>query len=515
MNKGKIDTVAAIDVGSNTIRMAIAQISPEGEITILEDLRKPTDIGRDTFAFGRIQVESIHDACDLLKGFSRLMQDYHVKIYRAVCTSGIREAENREYVLDQIRLKTGLEPEVINNAQERFLMYKAIRDHLPEAIRTGDKGTLIVDIRSGGVEISVYNEGNLKFTEYIKIGSLRLREILADLERRTLHFPDIMEQFVESRIDYLKARIKEMHIDNFIGLGGELRSITSLISDDGMFNNIKQIKKKTLAALYSRVRTMTTEQIVQEYGLPRTDAEILLPSLILFNSFLELTGVEEIYTPLVSLRHGLLADMADELFDTPRKKASINDIISSIRYIGHKFSIDEVHCSNIEQLVLSIFDQTTRIHRLGERERFYLRVAAILHDIGKYVNLNQHDIHSYNIIRSQDITGFSNRELSLVANIARYHSEEIPTLSHENYMVLSENDRIIVSKLTCILKIAEALDISHKQKIKHIEVHTSGQELYFAVKTREDTLLEEWSFEGHITFFEEVLGVRPVFKRKG
>ncbi|MFZ5989549.1 MAG: HD domain-containing protein [Bacillota bacterium] len=515
MQKDRYELMAAIDVGSNSLRMMIAQVTSDGDIIPLEDLFKPTHIGKDTFSFGRIQVQSIHNTCDTLKGFFKLMQDYKLKNYRAVSTSGIREAENREYVLEQIRLRSGLEVEVINNAQERFLMYKAIRNHMVNEKKFVDKGTLIVDIRSGGVEISVFSEGSLKFTEYMKVGSLRLREILADLEKRTLDFPSIMEEFIESRIDFLKSILPKFNIKGFVGLGGELKTIISLCTEDKPGTERNYIKKEQLKKLYSKVHSLTTAQIIDEFNLPRSQAEILLPSIILFNSFLQMTDSDGIYAPMVSLRHGLLAHMVDERFDTVRKKEAYDDIISSVWYIGKKYSIDEVHSSYIEKLALSMFDQMKKIHMLGENERFYLRVAAILHDIGKYVNHNSHDIHSYNIIRFQDIMGFSDGELNLVANIARYHSDEIPDLSHDNYLVLNARDQIIVSKLAVILRIAEALDISHKQKIKKVEVHKHGKELQFNVWTKEDILLEEWSFISNVTFFEEVMGNKPVIKRRG
>lgn len=515
MDRGKYKVLAAIDVGSNALRMTIAQVKSDGEVIPMEDLYQPTNIGKDTFAFGRIQVQSIHDTCDTLKGFYKLMQDYKIKDYRAVTTSGIREAENREYVLEQIRIRSHLEVEIINNAQERFLMYKAIRNHMANEQLFSEKGTLIVDIGSGGVEISVYSLGCLKFTEYIKVGSLRLSEVLSDLEKKTLDFPSIMEEFIDSRIDFLKEILPKLRINNFVGLGGELKTISGLCSSFSGNEVSNFIGKEELKKLYSKVHRHTTAQIKEEFGLKKNQAQTLLPSIILFNSFFNMTEANGIYTPMVSLRHGLLADMADERFDITKRKDAINNIISSVWHIGKKYAIDEVHSAFIENLTLSIFDQMTKIHMLGDKERLYLRVASILHDVGKYLNQNGHDIHSYNIVRFLDIMGFSDEELNLVANIVRYHSDDIPDLAHSNYRNLSHEEQIIVSKLAVILRIAEALDLSHKQKIKDIKISKSGNELYFDIAAKEDILLEEWSFMSNATFFEEVMGNKPVIRHRG
>ena len=513
MCKEKHEVMAAIDVGSNSLRMMIAQVTSEGEIVPLEDLYMPTHIGRDTFSYGRIQVQSIHDTCKILKGFLKVIKEYKLKNYRVVSTSGIREAENREYVLDQIRTRTGLEVEVINNAQERFLMSKAIRNYMSNEMKFSDKGVLVMDIRSGGVEISVYDKEDLKLTEYLKIGSLSNREILASLEKRTLDFPGLMEEFIDSRIDFMKQILPRFNIKGFVGLGGELKTIIKLCSKKK--DNRFKIKKEELKNLYEKVHRLTTPQIIEEFEISRNHAEILLPSIILFNSFLEMTNANTIHAPMVSLRHGLLVDMIDDRFNTAGKKETYNDIITSVWNIGRKYSIDEVHSKYIEEISMSIFEQIKDIHVLDETEKLYLRVAAILHDVGKYVNHNKHDAHSYNIIRFQDIMALSDSELNIVANIARYHSDEIPDLSHDNYYVLNAREKIIVSKLTVILRMAEALDISHKQKIKKIEINKRSRQLYFDVWSDEDIMLEEWSFASNADFFEEVMGYKPVIRRRG
>jgi len=217
------ELIAAIDVGSNALRMLIAEISAKKDVKILEDLKKNIHIGKDTFSTGRVSVETIHQTCTVINGFVHLLKQYKIKKYRAVCTSGIREAENRDYILEQIRLRTGLTIEIINNAEERFLTYKAISDHLPDFCKLKEQGAVIVDIGSGGVEITFYSNGRLLFTEYIKVGSLRLSEILSQLEQQTLDFPSLMEEFIESKIYLLEPRIKKLDIKNFIGLGGEIK----------------------------------------------------------------------------------------------------------------------------------------------------------------------------------------------------------------------------------------------------------------------------------------------------
>ncbi len=163
------------------------------------------------------------------------MKDYGVKSYWAISTSGIREADNREYVLEQIRVRTAIEIQVVNTAQERFLVFKALRDRLEDSEKIYNDGAMIINIGSGGVEISLYNEGNLKFTEYIKIGSLRLREILDPLENSTLNFTQVMSEFIESKIYTLRNYLESYKIKNFIGLGGGLKLLLKIYDNDVSF----------------------------------------------------------------------------------------------------------------------------------------------------------------------------------------------------------------------------------------------------------------------------------------
>lgn len=511
-NKRRV--VATIDVGSNVLKMIVAEVSAAGKIFLLEELKKSTHIGRDTFATGKIEVETIHQTCADLQNFVKVMKLYQVENCRAVTTSAIREARNRDYILEQIRLQTGLNVEVINSAQERLLTFKAIRDQIPDHQKFRKEGALIVDIGSGGVEISAYKDGYLKFTEYMKLGAMRIREQMSQLERISLDFPELMEEFIQSKISSLKQYLEKLQTKNFIGLGGELRVIYQLCTNASCREN-QSISLARMNTLFTSLGNMSTEQIMEKYDLNYKSAGLLLPSLIIFLSFFQMTEAEYMYTPLISLRHGILSDMVDRWYDTPRKQDFINDTISSVWYIGQKYRITNSHCRQVVKLALSIFDQMMQIHGLPRETRLYLQVAAILHDVGKYINSNQHAMISYNIIRSLDIIGFSDHEMNLIANIARYHADEIPEFFHENYHQLSFRDRIVVSKLSAILKLAESLDVSRKQKIDQLSVFCNDGELHLELKSHQDILLEKWYFASRAVFFEEVMGMKPVLKSKG
>lgn len=506
------ETVAALYLGANFLRMIIAEIDSDGNINILEDLQKNTSLGMDTFTKRRIGVEVIYETCSILNGFVKLMKDYGVKFYWAVSTSGIREAENREYVLEQIRVRTGILIEVINTSQERFLVFKALREKIKNSDKIYNEGAMILNIGSGGIEVSVYYEGSLRFTEYIKIGALRLREILGGLENKTLNFSEVMTEFVESRIYTLRGYLESYNIKNFIGLGGSFKFLLKMY-----YNEEKSyISKESLLDFLNKIKNMTTEKICEKFDITMDEAKLLLPSTIIVKTFLDMTLAEGVYVPRVSLRHGMLIDMVGKKLNSSKKRIFDEDIISSVWYIGEKYGIDKKHSENVKEIALDIFDKTKRFHRLGDRERLFLEVSSILHDVGKYVNLNEDGFYCYNIVYYEEILGFSDKNLNVVANVVRYHGEEMPSLSHENYKTLNFTDKIIVSKLAAILKLAEALNISKKNKINNdnIVITVDDKKVYFDLDTYKDCTLEIWSFKNNGEFFEEVMGIKPVIRIK-
>ncbi len=512
--KNKNFIVAGIDVGSHSLKMKIAQVNSDGSIKTLENLRRTLSLGKDTFAIGKINFETVKRTCEILKGFKQIMKEYDIDMYKEVATSALREAQNKEYMIDQIKSKTGLDIEIISNSEEKYLTYKAIRENFNDYKKFRREGALVLDIGSGSIDISLYNNNSLVYTQSMKLGSLRIKEILSSLERRTLDFSSILEEYIESNTHGLKIFRNSKQIKHFIGIGGEISIISKICNKTNDFDKLKFIDKDIFMKYYKKLMYKPLYQLVKEYKIPAERADILIPSMIIYKQFLNLTTSTGINAPLVSLRDGLICDIVDKIFDTYRNREFNADIISSTRHIAQRYRCDMDHSSDVEKKALVIFDALKNLHGLDTRERLLLRIAAILHDIGKFINLVDHNFNSYNIIKSLDIIGISKKEIEMIANTTRYHDKSEPSINDYTYRILNSEERIVVSKLIAILKIANALDMNHKQKVKDLNVIYKDDEVVIEAISNNDALLEIWTLESTVDFFKEVFGVKLEIKMK-
>ncbi|MBP1743209.1 MAG: hypothetical protein H6Q58_187 [Firmicutes bacterium] len=510
----KSQLAAAIELGSHALSMKIVEIGKNMEIKTLESLRRPVDLGKDTFATGWVSFETLVETCEILKGFKKLMLDYNVKIYRAVATTAVREARNREYIVDQIKIKTGLDIDVIDNSTERYFAYNALREHLPNYKDIRKEGCVIVDIGFGSSQVYIINNDRLEESLNIKLGPLRVREILSDLEGRTLNFPRVLEEFVEGKIDTVDYFKNQDAIKNIVLIGGDVKMIGKLNLRINRDKKRNYIMKKDFDGLYQEMLYKSPQFIMKELELQLESAEILIPTMMIFKKFFDKTAADKFYTPLVSIMDGLIVDICRKRVYGEERDELEKDALTLARSIAAKFQYDKAHAEDVEEKSLILFDETRKLHGLGKRERLLLQLAAILHDSGKFISLNEHYIQSYNIVLASEIPGIIQEEQKIIANVARYHSGLGPEISHPNFSSLEEPSKLIVAKLSAIIRIADALDRSHKQKISEMKVEWESSRLLIRVVTARDILLEEWTFDVKAEFFKTVFGVIPEIKIK-
>ncbi|MHC1720420.1 MAG: HD domain-containing protein [Clostridiaceae bacterium] len=512
--KGKNNLIAAIELGPHALNMKIVEIGKNMDVKILENLRHPITLGQDTFATGKVSFETLTETCEILKGFNKLMADYKVKEYRAIATVAVREASNREYIVDQIRLKTGIKIEVIENSIERHYSFNAVKERLQNFEELRREGCIVADIGSGSIQVSILSSGNLEESLNIKMGALRIMKMLSVLEGRTLNFPKVMEEFITGKIDTVNFFRYQKSFKNIVLIGGDVRIINKLLLAARSDESRGYILKESFEKLYNEFLYKTDQYMKTELDLPQVSAEILLPTMMIFKKILEITKADKFYTPLVSPLDGLISGMCKTSLGFGGTAEDDKDIISQARSIAKRYQYDEAHSRDVEKKSLFLFDEMCKLHGLEKKERLLLQLAAILHDCGKFISLNSHYIHSYDIISASEILGISSRELEIIANIARYHSTMVPEQSHPNFSKLDEQSKLITAKLTAIIRIADSLDRSHKQKIYEIKVSLDKDRLVIKAGTLEDALLEQWTFEDKAEFFKMVFGVVPELKTK-
>lgn len=504
----------AIDVGSYEVNLKIYELSSRKGIRVVNHVRHRIELGKDTYATGNIGAELVDELCAVLLDFQRIMKEFGVQEYRACATSAIRETSNTLILLDRIYLRTGIRLEILSNSEQRFLGYKSIASNEEKFQNIIEKGTAIVDVGGGSIQISLFDKDNLVTTQNIRLGTLRLRERLADVAERTVRYASVIEELLNNELrTYRKLYLKDRNIHYILLVGNYIQYIEKYIHKEKQNN---QLTKKEFITFYDEFIQKGQQAMTAELGMSAENSSLLLPTMVVYKRLLEETGADNVVILGMDLGDGLAYDYAERKKILKPRHNFENDIIEAARNIAKRYHTNRNHTLVMEQLALTIYDKMKSVHGLGKRERLLLQISVLLHDCGKYINMAQSSECSYNIIMATEIIGLSHMEREMVANIVRFNSGGI--ISFEDLAassLLERSEYMTIAKLTAILRVANALDRSHKQKIKEIRVNLKDNHtMQILVDTTEDLTLEQALFKEKAEFFEEVYSIRPVLKAK-
>lgn len=506
-----VKTFAAIDVGSTDVSMKIFEITAKKGFKQLDYVSTIIELGSDTYANGYISQESIEKLCNILVQFSRKMKEYGTTDYRAYATSAIREAKNNVMVLDLIKLRTGLEVKILSNSEHRFLLYKGLAVKSENFETIVEKNTAIVDIGAGSIQISLMNNQKLILTQNIPIGALRIRDRLKHFRINTAHLERVMEEFIENEIDTFKNYyLGDKEIKNVIAIGDEIGNLIQIVPELEIKDHMDEDQ---LNAILKKLLSMTLNELVMEYKIPYERATLLLPAAMIYGIFLRQAKADLIWTPSIDLCDGIIVDEMEKTKKITFQRKFDDDIRSSVYQIAKRYHCNKEHNVNVEKLACQIFDKTKKIHGLGEKEKLQLEIAARLHDCGKFINMNGVAINSYAIIMSTEIMGLSHKEREEIANIVRYNSTPLPDY-WEIQREIGDGSYMTIAKLVAILRVANAMDRSHKQKASAYNIVVKDKQLVITIDTLYDLALERGLFNDKADFFLQVYGIKPVLKQK-
>lgn len=501
---------AAIDIGSHRLRMKIVETSRDGHVRDLENVDLLVPLGRDTFKDGKLSFASIRATCEAIAGFKRLMTDYGVTESRVVATSALREASNRDYMIDQIRMLTGFDVEIINNSQEKFLTFQAVKTLLKTAdCVKPDERMLLLDIGAGSIQLSLCDPLKLVTSQSMKIGALRIKEAMARIERRTLHFHRVLEEYIEAHVESVESFRTGSDINRFAVVASGSESL-ALMCGVGRTGGMTVVSRERFEKAFKQVSEMSTAALATRLGIAPADADIIAPAFILIRKFFGKTSATEVMLPHVTLVDGLIA----EYLLQPRLKAAGNefeaDILSNANHLAEMYRFNSRHTLYVVDASLSLFDSLKAVHGMTPRDRFLLQLAALLHDVGKFIGADPHSLYSYHVIKASQLAGLSDTELAMVANIARFHSSEEPDFDSDSLKKIDTGTRIKTMKLIAIIRLADSLDTSHKQKLCRLRVEPKDITCVVRGDSREECVLEQWTFQMKAEFFREVFGLQPI-----
>lgn len=504
-------TFAAIDIGSYHVVMEIFEISEKQGLTSIDCLEKRIDLGHNTYVEGRISNALIQELCYILKEYKRIMKTYQVKGYRVCATSAIREAENARIVLGRIYQATGIRVEVLNNSEQRFLGYKSVACTESEFPKIITRGTAVLDLGGGSIQVSLFDKDMLITTQNLQIGYLRLREHLSMLENSVIRTDLLMEEFIQNEVSsFKKVHVKDRKIENVIVIGNNLPDILADHADRQKF-----IKKEKYMELYRKIVENSPMELARAWKFSKEKASLLLPIVVVCRKFIEAFGADTIWIPGTKLTHGIAYDYAERMKWIKSTHNFDNDIVMAARTIGKRYGVSHAHVQNVMQIALEIYDGTRKVHGLGARERLLLACAVYLHGCGKFVSLSNVAECNYQIIRATEIIGISHREQEMIAQIVRGNSVLVePYERMAQISDITETEYLTITKLTAILRLANVMDFGHMQKVQEIRATVREDRLLLHVTVNRDYTLEERLMGEKTEFFENVFGLCPVLKVK-
>ncbi|OHD07045.1 MAG: hypothetical protein A2Y41_07070 [Spirochaetes bacterium GWB1_36_13] len=489
--------LAAIDIGANAIRMMIGEKKTDKKnIQVVEKLVHPLRIGKDTFIKGFISPQTLNEVIQTLKGFRLKLEEYDVKNFIVVGTSAIREANNKDFFLEQLRIKSGFQVKIIERTEEERIIFLALKKQVSNFDSIAKKGILLAKVGSGNVEISLMKSDEILFSRSIPIGGLRMRENFKNVPEKD--FADLMEKYIESDIKMFLQNSPIVKANYFIGAGTLLKTIYDITG-----SKKKSIQAEDLGILYKKIKNLSISQIAEKYALPFEYADLLLPTVFTYQKFLSLTKADKILFENLSFSESLLMEKAGFLKD----RFFSRKIWKSAVRIGEKYHFDRKHAMEVSKIALKIFDELKPIHNLNPRCRFLLKLAALWHDIGFFIQNSEHHKHSFYLISNIELAGLSRKDIQIIALTARYHRKSPPHKYHPEYQILNSREKVMVSKLSALLRIADALDRSHSQILKKINIVLQKKQIDVIVNFKEDGWLEKTYFQKKKDLFLRIFGI--------
>jgi exopolyphosphatase/guanosine-5'-triphosphate,3'-diphosphate pyrophosphatase len=502
--------VAVIDVGSRAVRLAIGELAPSRPVRRLELLDAPVAIGLDTFGSGRIRFATTEAVVSTLNDFLGIARGYGIEAstIRAVATTAVRDARNRDVFLDRVEKGCGgLRIEVIEAIEETRLIYQFVRQLVGPRF---DQGTcMVLSLGAGGTQIILQRDGEIVFGETRHFGLLQL------WSRRPTERAAILaaRRFLDKEVRAIQ-RIQDLaEASSLFVINKELYLLLEALAEIAPSPVGIELHRDELERLHGELDEVPSDDLLTRVELDYSTIEMGRMALEELEAFTGFTSARTITVPGASMIDSLLLDARVKLEGAGQQARRVEQVESAASALGTRYHYDEDHALQVRALALQLFDALGELHHLAPRSRIFLSVAALLHDIGYFVSFHRHELHSRYLIAASEIMGLTRNELERIAIVARYHKGVYADIHCPELQIWPPGDRVELLKLSALLRLADALDDDNLQRVERVRVEWSPDLLRIYAETRggdrESFANTAQTFRAKADLFGEIFGIEP------
>jgi exopolyphosphatase/guanosine-5'-triphosphate,3'-diphosphate pyrophosphatase len=506
--------VAAIDIGSNSLHMVVAQVDADGSISTLWRMKEMVGLGRISFPARRLTREAVDRAVTTLRRFQQAAQSRHCEKILAVATSAVRESENGGDFIERVRGELGLNIRLVSAREEARLIYLGARHEA----NLGNKPHFLLDVGGGSVECIVADAQRAALLESRKLGAARMTARYVnsdpispgDLKSLLAHYDRELSPVCE--------QILALKPVGAFGTSGTLENLAAM--SNAMFgksgNSTAVIARQPLERLVGRLLESRTKDRAAMPGLDDQRKDQIIAGALLVNELFRRLDLKELRVCKSALREGIVLDyLARHAPELSIRRQVPDPRRRSVMDLARRCNWHQAHHEQVARLCMALFDHTRGLHKLGTGERELIEYGALLHDIGLHIARSSHHKHSQYLILHGDLRNFTREEVRIIANIARYHRKSFPTEQHEEYALLSKHGKRVVNVGAALLRIADGLDRSHCSAVSNIKVKVGNHHVTVKVQSRGDAELELWGARRQMELFTKVFDRTVSFEEAG
>lgn len=501
--------IAAVDLGTNSFHLVVARLTSGTRFHVLTREKAMVRLGSGASDMKDLAPDAIERAVSTLARY-RAIAEAHGATVRAVATSAVREADNRDVLLARARAEAGIEIEVISGLEEARLIHLGVL----QAVPIYDRRALLCDIGGGSTELMIVFGGEMEIARSLKLGAIRLTNRFFHTDRLHPGAVSACRSFVRSALAPFVREIESSDFEIAVGSSGTISAVATMVQAATAepppltLNNFRFDVDDLSAVVEALAEAPTVAARRTIAGLDANRADIILAGALILEGVFHETNAKSMVVSDYALREGVLLDTAQRLWGGSLHH--LRDVSRrGVEHLADLLDDDVDHSRHVARLALELFEQTARQHRLDPTAAEYLEAAARLANIGLSVSHSKHHLHSYYIIRnSERLVGLTDREIEIIAQVARYHRKSSPKVSHSEFGRLWPEDQELVRVLAALLRIAIGLDRNRRGVVHHVRTHSRAGKLVITAEHAPgvDASLEVYTANERRGLLEEVLG---------